>query len=58
MGVDFKTVFALQTELLYEQILHQAKRRSRLVSPYMEHLASRFFAFHGRIAIPFPHEPE
>ncbi len=54
-GVDFKRVFALTPELVYGQIGHNAKRRFKLDSPYLENLIVRFYAYQSRIALPVPH---
>jgi hypothetical protein len=33
-----------------------AKRRVKLESPYLEHLATRFFSYQARVAVPVPHQ--
>jgi hypothetical protein len=40
--MDFKRYFSLPTEEVYYRIDSEAKRRCRLVSPYAEHLSTRF----------------
>lgn len=59
LGSDFKRYFTIPTDELYERILHgETKRRCRLLSPYMEHLSSRFAYFQSRIALPEEHSSE
>lgn len=53
--IDFKRFFSLRPEEIYFQLEHSAHRRSRLLSPYVEHLSVRFFNFHARIALPAEH---
>ena len=54
--VDFKRFFTLPTDELYWRIDHgETKRRCRLVSPYLEHLSSRFAYFLSRVALPEDH---
>jgi hypothetical protein len=56
LTLDFKRYFTIPTEELYYRIeIKEAKRRSRLVSPYLEHLMSRFNYFQSRIALPEAH---
>lgn len=56
LGIDFKRYFTLATPEIYSQVDHGvAKRRARLLSPYLEHLASRFMAFQARVALPRSH---
>jgi hypothetical protein len=55
-ALDFKRYFTIPTEEVYYRIeIGEAKRRSRLVSPYLEHLTSRFNYFQSRIALPEDH---
>ena len=55
--VDFRRFFALPTDEVYLRIsLGEAKRRCRLVSPYLEHFGSRFSFFCQRVALPRDHE--
>lgn len=54
--VDFKRYFTMPTELVYAQLKSGvAKRRSRLVSPYLEDLSQRYFSFQSRVALPRAH---
>jgi hypothetical protein len=55
LGIDFKRYFTIPTDELYFQIGSGAKRRCRLISPYREHLSTRFSAFLARVALPLPH---
>jgi hypothetical protein len=55
LGIDFKRHFTIPTEELYLQISQAAVRRCRLVSPYLEHLATRFSSFLSRVALPSNH---
>lgn len=56
LALDFKRYFTIPTEEVYYRIeIEEAKRRSRLVSPYLEHLTSRFNYFQSRIALPEDH---
>ena len=51
--VDFKRYFTVPTGELYARIsLGETKRRCRLVSPYLEHLSSRFAFYLSRVALP------
>lgn len=57
LGIDFKTYFSVPTEEVHLRIrLGQAQRICRLISPYSEHLARRFYNFHSRVAIPQNHD--
>jgi hypothetical protein len=53
--VDFKRNFTAPTDVLYQQIQGNTKRRTVLRSPYMEHLSSRYAYFISRIALPVDH---
>ena len=56
--VDFKQYFAVPTVEAYYAI-ETARRRCRLVTPYVEHLTHRFAAQLGRVALPLDHhEPQ
>jgi hypothetical protein len=56
MGIDFKRFFTLPTAEVYHRIaIGEAKRRSCINSPYMEHLSRRFTNYLSRIALPIPH---
>jgi len=56
--LDFKRYFTIPTAVVYQQINKSAKRRSRLVSPYLEHLCLRFSYFQIRVALPLDHQSE
>jgi hypothetical protein len=59
LSADFKKVFGLDAASLYRQIeIGEAKRRSILASPYLEHFSKRYHSFHGRVALPFQYESE
>lgn len=59
MGIDFKRYFTIPLAEVYRRIeLGEAKRRCVLVSPYLEHLSSRFAYFLSRIALPTDHSSE
>lgn len=53
--VDFKRYFSIATDELYWKLTQEAKRRSRLKAPYLEHFATRFFQFQSRVATPRQH---
>lgn len=54
---DFKQVFSIDTEFLYKQIeLKICRKRSVLVSPYLEHFSRRYTNFQSRVALPEPYE--
>lgn len=42
LGVDFKRYFTVATEEVYKQISSTAQKRSRLLSPYLEHFVQDF----------------
>lgn len=54
LALDFKVYFTLPTDELYAR-LPDIQRRCRLKTPYVEHLAHRFFKFQSRIALPRDH---
>jgi hypothetical protein len=57
LTADFKNVFGIHSVLLHQQIEQtQAKRRTRLVSPYLEHFSHRFYSFHSQVALPEAHK--
>jgi hypothetical protein len=59
LGLDFKRYFTIPTDEVYYRIeTGEAKRRCRLISPYMEHLSARFSYFLHRIALPNDHASE
>ncbi|MGH7173120.1 MAG: hypothetical protein ACRELF_00090 [Gemmataceae bacterium] len=56
LGIDFKRYFAISTDEIYKRVeMGEAKRRCVLVSPYLEHLSSRFAYFLSRVALPQDH---
>jgi hypothetical protein len=56
LALDFKRFLTLPTAELYKRVqVGEAKRRSRLAPPYREHLSTRFFYYHYRIALPKQH---
>ncbi len=55
--VDFKQMFSLPTQFLYDQIdSGQTSRRCRLQSPYLEHFSSRCAYYLSRVGLPRDHE--
>ncbi len=57
--IDFKRYFTIPTTELYAQISNNtANKRSKLGSPYLEHLCSRFYYYQSRIALPQDHFSE
>lgn len=53
LAIDFKRYFTVSTDELNWQISSGgAQRRTRLVSPYLEHLSHRFSSFLSRVALP------
>lgn len=56
LALDFKRYFTIPTdEVYYRTEINEAKRRCRLISPYLEHLTSRFNYFQSRVALPEDH---
>jgi hypothetical protein len=56
LGIDFKRYFTMPADEVYRRIeLGEAKRRCVLVSPYLEHLSSRYAYFLSRVALPLDH---
>lgn len=59
LTADFKRVFGMDSNTLYRQIeIGMVKRRTVLVSPYLEHFSRRYYCFHGRVALPSQYESE
>ncbi|HSS77994.1 MAG TPA: hypothetical protein VLV54_14785 [Thermoanaerobaculia bacterium] len=56
LGIDFKRYFAIPTDEVYQRSRKDARRRCRLVSPYLEHLSVRFCYYQFRVALPAEHE--
>ncbi len=57
LGIDFNRCFSIPADELYWRVAQDGRcsRRCRLVSPYLEHLTTRFAAFLSRVALPKPH---
>ena len=56
LGIDFKRYFTVPTDDVYDQVrTGDLERRCRLLSPYLEHCATRFGFFQSRIALPEDH---
>jgi hypothetical protein len=55
MAMDFRLCFTIPTDEVYYRLTQGIRRRARLNSPYVEHLAQRFFRFHARVALPVDH---
>lgn len=56
LALDFKRYFTIPTDEVYYRLeIGETIRRSRLISPYLEHLTSRFYYFQSRIALPEDH---
>ncbi|MBX3190637.1 MAG: hypothetical protein KF819_26790 [Labilithrix sp.] len=54
--LDFKRFFSYRTDELLKAIERaETKRRTRLLSPYVEHLSDRFAFFFQRIGLPRDH---
>jgi hypothetical protein len=57
LGIDFKRYFTIPTDEVYKRLeLGQVDRRSRLISPYLEQFATRFFYYQYRVALPENHD--
>ena len=55
LGLDFKRYFTIPTDEVYVRLQISAQRRCRLISPYREHLSTRFYGFQSRVALPADH---
>ena len=55
LGIDFKRYMTIPTEEIYKQIGANAGRRCRLISPFREHLSTRFCYYQARVALPEEH---
>lgn len=56
LALDFKRYFTVPTGEAYWRLeVGELKRRACLESPYREHLATRFFYYHYRVALPEDH---
>lgn len=59
LGIDFKRYFTLPADEVYSRIsINEAKRRCRLISPYLEHFSTRFAYYQFRVALPSDHQSE
>ncbi len=57
VGCDFKRFLTIPADEIYKRIQsNPAIRRSRLLTPYAEHLLHRFCTFQARIPLPQNHE--
>lgn len=56
LALDFKRCFSIPTdEVLRRLEIRELKRRACLEPPYREHLTTRFFYYHFRVALPEDH---
>ena len=56
LTIDFRRFFSIPTDEFYQRLtIGEAKRRCRLISPYLEHLATRYGYFAQRVALPQDH---
>jgi hypothetical protein len=55
LAIDCRLYFTIPTDELYYRLTQEIRRRARLNSPYIEHLAQRFFKFQARVALPHDH---
>jgi len=58
LGIDFKRYFTIPTEEVYAQLKKTSRRRCRLLSPFLEHLSTRFAYYLCRVALPSDHMSE
>jgi hypothetical protein len=58
LGIDFKRYFSMPTDEIYFRVETEARRRYHFISPYLEHLSTRFSYFQYRIALPTDHRSE
>ena len=59
LGIDFKRYFTIPTDDVYNQSrTGDLKRRCCLLSPYLEHCATRFGFYQSRIALPEDHSSQ
>ncbi len=57
LGCDFKRFFTMPADEVLKRIeLAPAARRTRLITPYSEHLLHRFCNFQARIPLPENHD--
>jgi hypothetical protein len=55
LTIDFRRYFTLTADDMSGQLALVARRRARLVSPYVEHLQCRALHYLGRVALPDSH---
>jgi len=56
LAVDFRLCFSIRTDELYERLrLALTKKRCRLQTPYVEHLAQRFHSYQSRVPLAKEH---
>ena len=57
LAIDFKRFFTVPTGEVYHRLSSEQTftRRCRLMAPYREHLASRFYHFQQRVGLPEQH---
>lgn len=59
MVVDFKRYFAIPVDEIYARIdAGELRRRCCFQAPYLQHLATRFYCYQARIALPEQHFSE
>lgn len=56
LGLDFRRLFALRPEVVYEQLKSNARRRAVLRDLYGAHLNSRLSAYMARVGLPLDHD--
>lgn len=56
--LDFRMYFTIPTDEVYERLRLNTRRRCRLNTPFVEHLAHRFCSFQSRVALPADHMTE
>lgn len=56
LGIDFKRYFTVPTDEVYRRLEGEAHRRCRLLSPYLQHLSTRFCFYQFRVALPREHK--
>ena len=52
LAIDFKRVFTIATEALYDRLGRAEERRCCLQGPFMQHLSNRFGYYQMRVALP------
>lgn len=59
MVVDFKRYFAIPVNEVYARFeMGELQRRCCFRAPYLQHLATRFYYYQYRVALPSPHYSE